>query len=65
MYEYCEACETRVEPEWDHKEKADIFLTTDTGEGPYCSKCFYFIRHIEALRDRVTDIERKLRQRPL
>ena len=62
IVEYCEVCEIKVKAEWCYKQEDDVFNLTATGDGPYCNRCFYFIRHIEALRDRVTDIEKKLRE---
>ena len=55
--DYCNACDRSITHDFDGD-----FNYTDEGIGPYCETCWFFIRHIEALRDRVTDIEKKLRE---
>ena len=63
IVEYCEACETKVSPTWDHKQKADVFNSTENGDGPFCDTCWFFMRHIEALLDRVTYLEDRVLDR--
>jgi hypothetical protein len=35
----------------------EAFDYTADGDGPFCKQCWFFVQHIEALRDRVTDLE--------
>ncbi len=49
---HCIACTVGVEADQDEE-----FNYTPTGEGPFCGACWFFVLHVEALRDRVTDLE--------
>ena len=53
----CEACERMI-----HVLNQREFHYTEQGDGPFCDPCWFFMRHIEALLDRVTDLEAKLRE---
>ncbi len=55
-FEFCEACDGKT-----GKSGKDSQYT-EVGDGPFCDTCWFFMLHIEALRDRVTDIEKKLRE---
>jgi hypothetical protein len=51
---HCSVCNTKVEVEVE-----EAFNYTADGDGPFCYTCWFFVQHIEALRDRVTDLEKK------
>ncbi len=52
IVESCEACTKQVAVH--HYEEFNI---TVMGDGPFCDGCWFFMRHIETLRDRITDLE--------
>ena len=39
----------------------DLYYNYEMGYGPCCDACAFFVRHIEALRDRVTDLESRVK----
>lgn len=51
---FCDVCNTKITI-----GEGEQFDYTKDGEGPFCGTCWFFVLHIEALRDRVTDIEAK------
>jgi hypothetical protein len=53
----CEACNRKVSI-----HLGEEFDYTKEGAGPYCYVCWFFMRHIEALRDRVTDLEQQTKK---
>ena len=55
--EFCFACDRRFT--FTEVNKPNY---TNEGAGPFCDACWFFVGHIEELRDRVTDLEKKLRE---
>jgi hypothetical protein len=54
---FCNVCNMRILIERDSE-----FNYTSDGDGPFCDNCWFFVEHIEALRDRVTDLEKVAQQ---
>jgi len=55
---FCAACDKRIEI-----GPGEEFNYTADADGPFCDRCWFFVLHIEALRDRVTDLEKEVRGR--
>jgi hypothetical protein len=53
---YCTACDKHIEK----KIREDFDYTRD-GDGPYCAVCWHFILRIQALSDRISDLEQNAR----
>lgn len=54
--QYCVGCDKRIE-----KRPNEAFNYTETADGPYCDFCWHFILRIEALCQRVSDLEAHIR----
>ncbi len=52
--EYCTACEKKIVYSFDSS-----INQTDEGIGPYCDTCWFFVREIQALHNRITALEEK------
>ena len=54
IVEYCKACERKITCNFDGD-----FNYTKEETGPYCDTCWFFIREIENLHNRITALEEK------
>ena len=52
--DYCNACNRSITHDFDGD-----FKYTDEGIGPYCETCWFFVREIQSLHNRITALEEK------
>ncbi len=55
MYDYCAACDCKI-----GNAEEDESRYTQEGAGPYCEKCWSFVKQIELLKNRVTELEQQV-----
>jgi len=56
-YEFCTVCDNKT----GKAGCGDGSLYTNDGSGPYCDTCYHFQLQIEALADRICDLEQNAR----
>ena len=55
---YCTSCEVKIQAEWGGKDESNYI---QSGEGPFCKRCFFLMKRIEYLDERVETLDERIK----